>query len=62
MTKSSVLDTEQCSRMKIPMKKHGKGKGLMSVLQLVNSHAPFRDNDGALKRGKVLEPVNFLSW
>ncbi|KNA24735.1 hypothetical protein SOVF_013180 isoform A [Spinacia oleracea] len=58
VTKSSVLDTEQCSRMKIPMKKHGKGKGLMSVLQLVNSHAPFRDNDGALKRGKMLPRKN----
>ncbi|XP_021745180.1 homeobox-DDT domain protein RLT3-like isoform X2 [Chenopodium quinoa] len=58
VTKSAVLEAEQWNRMKTPMKKHGKGKGLMSDLQLVNYLASFRDNVGATKRGKVLARKN----
>ncbi|XP_021733991.1 homeobox-DDT domain protein RLT3-like isoform X1 [Chenopodium quinoa] len=58
VTKSAVLEAEQWNRMKTPMKKHGKGKGLMSDLQLVNYLASFRDNVGASKRGKMLARKN----
>ncbi|XP_057538931.1 homeobox-DDT domain protein RLT3 isoform X1 [Amaranthus tricolor] len=54
VTKTTILDSEQQIQMKTPLKKHGKGKGLMSVWQLVNSRASFQDNVGAFQREKIL--------
>ncbi|KMS98199.1 hypothetical protein BVRB_4g094630 isoform B [Beta vulgaris subsp. vulgaris] len=58
VTRPAILDSEQRGQMKTPTKKHGKGKGLMSTLQLVNTRASFRDNLGALERGKTLPCKN----
>lgn len=57
VSKSAILDSKKQSQIKAPVKKHGMGKGLMSVLQLVNSQASCQDNVRASKR-KVLSCTN----
>lgn len=54
VSKPANLNSEQHSQTRIPVKRHGMGKGLMSVLQLMNSQASSRDNVGESKRRKML--------
>ncbi|KAJ8434366.1 hypothetical protein Cgig2_031612 [Carnegiea gigantea] len=53
VSKPANLNSEQHSQTRIPVKRHGMGKGLMSVLQLMNSQASSRDNVRESKRRKV---------
>lgn len=54
ISKPAILNSEQHSQTRTPMKKHGMGKGLMSVLQLMGSQASCQDNVRASTRRKVL--------